>query len=88
MIDGFSAGFGFTGLAVALLARGSIPGLIFSAMLFGGLHKGALDLDLETEKVTRDLSAVIQALILLALAAQPKIAQWLNRLSFKGKKAA
>ena len=88
MVDGFSAGFGFTGLAVALLARGSIPGLIFSAILFGGLHKGTLDLDLETEKVTRDLSAVIQALILVALAAQPKIAQVIEKLAFKRKGAA
>lgn len=79
LLDGFSGGYGFTGLAIALLARGSIPGIVFSALLFGALHKGALDLDLETEKVTRDLSAVIQALILLALAAQPKIAELVDR---------
>ncbi len=88
MIDGFSPGFGFTGLAVALLARGSIPGLIFAAMLFGGLHKGSLDLDLETDRVTRDLSAVIQALILVALCTQPKIGQILDKLKFRRKEAA
>ena len=69
LLDAFSASYGFTGLAIALLARGNVPTLIFSALLFAGLHKGALDLDLETEKVTRDLSAVIQALVLVALAA-------------------
>ncbi|MBI3542405.1 MAG: ABC transporter permease, partial [Deltaproteobacteria bacterium] len=71
----------FTGLGIALLARGSIPGLVFAALLFGALHKGALDLDLETEKVTRDLSAVIQALILVALAAQPAIAGAFDRVA-------
>lgn len=80
LLDGFSSGYGFTGLAIALLARGSPLGLALSALLLAGLHKGALDLDLETEKVTRDLSAVIQALILLALAAQPKISSMLDRL--------
>lgn len=71
LLDSFSTGYGFTGLAIALLARGNIPTLILSTVLFAALHKGALDLDLETENVTRDLSAVIQALVLVALAAIP-----------------
>lgn len=84
MFDGFSPGYGFTGLAIALLARGSISGLVMASVLFGALHKGALDLDLETEKVTRDLSAVIQALILVALAAQPTLRKFVDRV-FDGK---
>lgn len=71
LLDAFSPGIGFTGLAIALLARGNFVSLLLASLLFGALQKGALDLDLETEKVTRDLSAVIQALILVALAAQP-----------------
>lgn len=80
LVDGFSAGYGFTGLAIALLARGSTTGLVLSALLFGALHKGALDLDLETEKVTRDLSAVIQALVLLALTLRNQLARIPERL--------
>ena len=68
LLDGFSPGFGFTGLAIALLSRGNFIALVAACILFGALYKGSLDLDLETEKVTRDLSAVIQALVLLALA--------------------
>lgn len=83
LLDAFSPGLGFTGLAIALLARGSIAGLVFAAMLFGALYKGALDLDLETERVTRDLSAVIQALILVGLAAQPSIARFVAKLRKK-----
>lgn len=63
---GFSPDYGFIGIAVALLARGRPTGVILSALLFGALHKGAADLDLETEAVTRDLSLVLQACVILA----------------------
>jgi simple sugar transport system permease protein len=65
---GFSPDYGFIGIAVALLARNNPIGIIFSAFLFAALHKGAADLDIETENVTRDLSLVIQALVILAVA--------------------
>jgi simple sugar transport system permease protein len=65
---GFSPEYGFIGIAVALLARNHPIGIIFSALLFGALHKGAADLDIETEHVTRDLSLVIQALVILCVA--------------------
>lgn len=68
LMDSFSPGFGFTGLAIALIARGNFPKLIIASIVMSILQKGALDLDMETEKITRDLSAVIQALILFALA--------------------
>lgn len=66
---GFSSDFGFVGIAVALLARSNPIGILFTALLFGALHKGAQDLDIETEFVTRDLSLVIQALIILCVSA-------------------
>lgn len=65
---GFSPEFGFIGIAVALLARSNPVGILFTAFLFAALHKGAADLDIETENVTRDLSLVIQALVILAVA--------------------
>ncbi len=67
---GFSADYGFVGIAVALVARGNILGIIPSALLFGILQKGAGSLDLETDKVTRDLSYIIQGLIILGVAAE------------------
>ena len=57
-------------MAVALLARNSAVGILLSSLLFGALMKGALDLDLDTDFVSRDLSTVIQALIVLAVASQ------------------
>jgi simple sugar transport system permease protein len=65
---GFSPDYGFIGIAVALLARSNPIGILFSAFLFAALHKGAADLDVETDNVTRDLSLVIQALVILAVA--------------------
>ncbi len=62
---GFSPEYGFLGIAVALLARNSPIAIIFSALLFGALHRGSLSLDLETEKITRDFSYLLQALIIL-----------------------
>jgi len=68
--EGFTSNAGFVGVAVALLGRNSPLGIIFAALLFGVLTKGALDLDLDTQYVSRDLATVIQALIVMAVASQ------------------
>jgi simple sugar transport system permease protein len=67
---GFSPEYGFIGIAVALLGRNQPAGVVAAALLFGALHKGTADLDLETEHVTRELSLVIQALIILSVSAE------------------
>lgn len=67
---GFSPDYGFIGIAVALLANNNPLGIIAAAFLMGALHKGASDLDLETSTITRDFSRIIQALIILGVAAQ------------------
>ena len=66
---GFSPDYGFMGIAVALLGRNRPLGILGAALLFGALHKGSSDLDLETENVTRDLSLILQALIILSVSA-------------------
>lgn len=67
---GFSPDYGFVGIAVALVARGNVLGVLPSALLFGILQKGSASLDFETEKVTRDLSYIIQGLIILGVACE------------------
>lgn len=79
---GFSADYGFVGIAVALLARNSPLGIIFSALLFGALHRGSSNLDLETEKITRDFSYLLQALIILFVSVRA-LPTWLSSMSFK-----
>lgn len=66
---GFSPDYGFLGIAVALLGRNQPLGIVAAALLFGALHKGAADLEFETEHVTRELSLVLQALIILSVSA-------------------
>lgn len=65
----FSPGYGFTGIAVAFLAKGNPIAIIFSGLLFGALQKGASDLEIYTHNVTSDLALVLQALIILAVSA-------------------
>jgi simple sugar transport system permease protein len=65
---GFSPEFGFMGIAVALLARNNPLGIVLTGFLFGALHKGAGDLDIDTEWVTRDLSSIIQAFVILGVS--------------------
>ena len=67
---GFSSDYGFTGIAVALLAGGRPMAVVASALLFGALHKGALDLDFETDHVTRDLAMIIQGCVILFATAR------------------
>src|SRR4029453_793899 len=57
--DGFSAGYGFAGIAVALLGRTHPVGVLLAALLFGGLLRGGLFVDIFTEKVSKDLVLVI-----------------------------
>ncbi|MBK9323156.1 MAG: ABC transporter permease [Bdellovibrionaceae bacterium] len=75
---GFSADYGFVGIAVALLARNHPIGVIFAAFLMGALHKGASDLDLETTTITRDFSKIIQSLIILGVTSHG-LWSWSNR---------
>jgi simple sugar transport system permease protein len=75
---GFSPEYGFIGIAVALLGRNRPLGVVAAALLFGALHKGTADLDFETEHVTRDLSLILQALVILSVSADG-LWDWLRR---------
>ncbi|HSN67947.1 MAG TPA: ABC transporter permease [Thermoanaerobaculia bacterium] len=67
--DGFSPGYGFTGIAVALLGRRHPVGVILAALLFGALIRGGLFVDIFTEEVSKDLVLVLQAIIILFVAS-------------------
>lgn len=84
---GFSADYGFIGIAVALLARGRPEGVLPSAFLFGALHKGTADLDFETTHVTRELALILQALVILSVAADG-LWDWMTRVKIAKKGGA
>lgn len=70
---GFSARIGFDGIAVALLGRSNPWGVVVAALLFGGLRAGGQEMQ-ATANVGIDLIAVIQALIIIFVAAPALIA--------------
>jgi ABC-type uncharacterized transport system permease subunit len=75
---GFSVGYGFDSIAIALLGRSSPIGVIPAALLFGGLRAGASRMQFLAQ-IPVDIIQVIQALVLIFVAA-PAIVRWLWRL--------
>ncbi|MDE0298649.1 MAG: ABC transporter permease [Candidatus Poribacteria bacterium] len=67
-LDNFSPGFGYTGIAAALLGRNHPYAVLFAAILLGALNKGALDVEIWTN-VPRELFLIIQAVLILCLAS-------------------
>jgi simple sugar transport system permease protein len=66
--DGFSADWGFLGIAVALLGRNHPLGVFIAAIFFGVLLRGEIFVDAFTPKVSKDLGWVLQAIIILFVA--------------------
>lgn len=67
--DGFSPGFGFDGIAVAMLAKNSPIGIAVAAVLLGALNSGGIAMQMMTS-VTRDIVKVLEAIVILLLAAE------------------
>ncbi|MEO8648426.1 MAG: ABC transporter permease [Acidobacteriota bacterium] len=67
--DGFSDGWGFLGIAVALLGRNHPVGIFIAAIFFAVLKRGEIFVDIETRYVSKDLVEVLQAIIILFVAS-------------------
>jgi len=65
LLMNFPAGYGFTGIAVALMGRNHPVGIIVASLLFGVLYQGGAELAFEIPKVTREMVVAIQGLIIL-----------------------
>jgi simple sugar transport system permease protein len=61
----FPAGYGFTGIAVALMGRNHPVGIVLASLLFGMLYQGGAELAFEQPKVTREMVVTIQGLVIL-----------------------
>ena len=73
--DGFSAEWGFLGIAVALLGRNHPLGVFIAAIFFGVLLRGEIFVDAFTAKVSKDLGWVLQAIIILFVACFQKFSK-------------
>ena len=71
----FSSGYGLDGLVVGLLARGTVKGVLASALLFGFLRSGGISMELSAN-VPSAIVLIIQGLVVLLLAGS---AWWLER---------
>lgn len=72
----FSAGIGFMGIAVALLAKNHPLGIIPAAFLFGLLAYGKISLGMN---VPKELVEILQAVVILMLVIFTSIGRKINR---------
>jgi general nucleoside transport system permease protein len=80
----FAIGYGFESITVALLGKTNPFGVILAAILIGGLHSGASQMQFMTQ-LPADFISIIQALILLFVAADVIIRR-LFRIRAPGEK--
>jgi general nucleoside transport system permease protein len=75
---GISPGFGFDGIALALMAGSRPKGVVLAALLFGVLRAGATPMQSATG-IPIDLVVVIQALVIMFVAA-PALVRGIYRI--------
>ena len=76
--QGFSAGYGFDSIAIALLGKSHPTGVVLSALLFGFLRSGATRMQ-SIAGIPIDIISIIQGLMIVFVAA-PDIIRWLFRI--------
>jgi ABC-type uncharacterized transport system permease subunit len=81
LILNFPGGYGFAGIAVALMGQSHPFGIVLASLLFGALYEGGAELAFEIPSMTRDMVAVMQGLVILVSGALPNMTRgWLERL--------
>ena len=65
----YVGGFGFVGIAVALMGRAHPAGIVLAAILFGMLYQGGAELAFDKPKISRDMIVLIQGLVVLFAGA-------------------
>ncbi|HSK47780.1 MAG TPA: ABC transporter permease [Coriobacteriia bacterium] len=83
LFDQFSSGFGFTGIAVALLAKNNPIGVIAAALLFGALSAGAGTMQLEAG-ISQKVVFILQGLIIFLVGAETIVTWAISKMSRRG----
>ena len=82
----FTGGYGFVGIAVALMGRNHPIGIFLAALLFGAIYQGGSELAFEMKSINKEMVIVIQGLIILFSGAlehmfRPRIEAAYRRLA-------
>ncbi len=72
------SGFGFTGIAVALLGKKNPVGILFAALLFGALSAGGGTMQLEAD-VSQKIITIVQGLIIFFVGAETIVTWFIKR---------
>ena len=75
---GVSPGFGFDGIAIALIAGSRPKGVVLASLLFGALRAGSTPMQ-STTGIPIDLVVIIQALVIMFVAA-PALVRGIYRI--------
>jgi simple sugar transport system permease protein len=81
---GYSVGYGFDAIAIALLGKSHPLGVVLAAILFGAMRNGATRMQFLTQ-LPIDLISMLQALILLLVAADA-IIRYIYRIRAQGER--
>ena len=81
-IEGFSPGYGWDGLALALVGGLNPVGILLASVLFGALRSGGMTMT-RTMHVPLDIVSILQALVILFVAAPMLIRYLLKRGGIK-----
>lgn len=68
-VSGFSPGYGFTGIAIALLGRGSATGIFLAAILFGALATSGATIQLFSD-VPIEIVNILQGMVMIFAVAR------------------
>jgi simple sugar transport system permease protein len=79
---GFSAGYGFDAIALALLGKSHPLGVVLASLLFGMLRSGATNMQ-SVARIPIDIISVIQGMVIIFIAA-PAIIRWIYRIRIGG----
>jgi general nucleoside transport system permease protein len=79
LLEGFSSGYGFEAIAIALLGRLNPIGILAASLLFGALDAGAAGLQVAAVGTSSAISPVIEGLAVAYLLAALGIAKTISR---------
>lgn len=69
LIEGFSPGYGWTGIPIALLAKGNSVAILLGSILFSGMYVGASNMQMQAG-VSSLIIEVVQGFLILSVAME------------------